>query len=199
LEENWKFAIYDILDAKPSKTLPATHRSKFGTRADALFILGYVHDSTTIWRFWDPRRRQVIQTSNATYPESDVSSGLDFSSGLGLGASSGLELDSSSGLGLDDSAVGLGLDDSAVGLGLGASSGLELNSSSGLGLDASAVGLGLDASSGLRLDASAVLLGLDASSGPTLGFGSSIVLGQKRPQALTHQIWVEEKPMDSSD
>jgi hypothetical protein len=39
---------------KAFKTLPATHRSKFGTRADALFMLGYLHDITTIWHFWDP-------------------------------------------------------------------------------------------------------------------------------------------------
>ena len=109
---------------KAFKSLPASHRSKFGTRADALFMLGYVHDSTTIWRFWDPRRRQVIQASNVTFTESDASAvelGLDASSGLELGASSGLELNSSSGLELNSSG-GLGLDASAVGLGLGASS-----------------------------------------------------------------------------
>jgi len=92
-------------------------------------MLGYVHDSTTIQRFWDPCRRQVSQASNVTFSESDVSSGLDASM-------SGLGLDVSSGLGLD---VLSGLDASTRGLGLGASSGLELNSSRKLGLDASAV------------------------------------------------------------
>jgi len=46
---------------KAFKSLPASHRSKFGTRARPLFMLAYVHDSTTIWRFWDPHQRQVIQ------------------------------------------------------------------------------------------------------------------------------------------
>jgi len=69
-------------------------------------MLSYVHDSTNIWHFWDPHRRQVIQASNVTFLES---SGLNSSDGLGL-------------------------DVLAVGLGLGASS--ELNSSGGLGLDA---------------------------------------------------------------
>jgi len=54
---------------KAYKILPVIHQSKFGTRADILFILGYVHDSTTIWRFWDPRRRKVIQASNVTFVE----------------------------------------------------------------------------------------------------------------------------------
>jgi len=92
---------------KAFKTLPTTHRSKFGTRADALFMLGYVHDSTTIWRFWDPHRRQVIQASNVTFTESGASA-----VGLGLGASSGLELNSSSELELNSSG-GLGLDASS--------------------------------------------------------------------------------------
>ena len=54
---------------KAYKILPVIHQSKFGTRADILFILGYVHDSTTIWRFWDPRRRKAIQASNVTFVE----------------------------------------------------------------------------------------------------------------------------------
>jgi len=160
---------------KAFKSLPASHYSKFGTRAHPLFMLGFVHDSTTIWCFWDPHSRQVIQASNITFLESVE---------LGLGASS--ELNSSRGLGLDASAVGLrlgalsglnslgglGLDASAVGLRLGASSGIELNSSCELGLDASVVRLRLGASSGielnsscrLELDALAVGLGLSASS-----------------------------------
>jgi len=162
---------------KAFKSLPASHRSKFGIRAHPLFMLGYVHDTTTIWRFWDPHRRQVIQASNVTFLEwsalnSSGGLGLDVAVvGLGLGASS--ELNSSGGLGLNASAVGLGLGTSSelnslIGLGLGTSS--ELNSSRGLGLNASVVGLGLGASSelnssgGLGLDASTVGLGLGASS-----------------------------------
>jgi len=68
---------------KAFKSLPASHRSKFGTRTHPLFMLGYVHDSTNIWHFWDPHRRQVIQTSNVTFLES---SGLNSSDGLGLNA-----------------------------------------------------------------------------------------------------------------
>ena len=179
---------------KAFKTLPATHRSKFGTRADALFMLGYVHDSTTIWRFWDPGQRQVIQASNVTFSEADASSGL----GLGLDASSGLGLDAWGGLQLNFSAVGLGLDassglgqdalgglelnSSAVGLGLDASSGLGLDTSSGLGLDPSSglglnalSGLGLDASAGLEFNSSAVRLGLDTFSGLGLGLDTLAV------------------------
>jgi len=192
-------------------------------------MLGYVHDSTTIWRFWDPHRRQVIQASNVTFLESVQ---------LRLGASS--KLNSSGGLGLDASAVGLGLgassrlrlDASAVGLGRGASSELnslselnssgelnsssELNSSGGLGLDASAVGLELGAwsklnsSVGLRLDSSVGELGLDPSA---VGLGLCVSTGclgnlegntgwynlRKRPRAVAHQIRVEEEPMDSAD
>ena len=166
--------------------------------------LGYVHDSTTIWRFWDPRRRQVIQASNFTFSEADASSrlGLDASGGLELNSSAvGLGLDASSGVGLDASS-GLGLDASgrlelnslAVGLGLDASSGLGLDASGGLELNSSAVGLGLDASSGLRL-------GLDASSESLVNLEE--YTGRydlrKRPRAVTHRIRVEEEPMDSAD
>ena len=162
---------------KAFKTLPATHRSMLGTRADALFMLGYVHDSTTIWRFWDPRRRQVIQASNVIFSEVDASSGL----GLKLDTTSGLGLDASGGLELNSSAVGLRLDASrGLGLELDALGGLELNSSAvGLRLNASS-GLGLDASSGLglRLDTSSGLrLGLNASSGLGLGVDTSSGLG----------------------
>jgi len=101
-------------------------------------MLGYVHDSTTLWRFWDPHWRQVIQASNVTFLESDVLKlnssggiGLDgLAARVGLGASS--ELDYWGGLGLNASAVGLVLDASS-----------ELNSSYGLGLDALAIKLGL--------------------------------------------------------
>jgi len=158
--------------------------------------LGYVHDSTTIWRFWDPRQRQVIQASNVTFSEADASSrlGLDASGGLKLNSSAvGLGLDASSGLGLDASGR-LELNSLAVGLGLDASSGLVLDASGGLELNSSAVGLGLDASNGLRL-------GLDASSESLVNLEE--YTGRydlrKRPRAVTHRIWVEEEPMDSAD
>jgi len=31
--------------------------------------LGYVHDNTTIWRFWDQQRRRVIEASNVQFDE----------------------------------------------------------------------------------------------------------------------------------
>jgi len=148
-----------------------------------------IKQCTTIWRFWDPRRRLVILALNVTFSESDVSSGLNASTsglGLGLGASSRLELNSSNGIELNSSG-GLGLDvsselNSSGGLGLDVSS--ELNSSGGLGLDASAVGLGLGASSGS-------LRNLDENTGR--------YDLRKRPRAVAHRIRVEEEPMNSAD
>ena len=34
-----------------------------------LYLLGYVHDNTTIWRFWDQQRRRVIEASNVQFDE----------------------------------------------------------------------------------------------------------------------------------
>jgi len=212
---------------KAFKTLPATHRSKFVTRADTLFMLGYVHDSTTIWRFWDPHRRQVIQASNVTFSEVGLGLGVDTSSGLRVDASCGLALDASRKLGLNASrGLGLGVN-ASHGLRLDASGGLELNSAavelgldaaSGLGLEVNASsGLGLDASEGLELNSSAVRLGLDASSGLGLAAMSRLRLDvssgslvnleentgrydlRKRPRAVAHRIQVEEEPIDSAD
>jgi len=45
--------------------------------AHPLFMLSYVHNSTTIWRFWDPHRRRVIQASKVTLEWSGF--GLDAS------------------------------------------------------------------------------------------------------------------------
>jgi len=42
---------------------------KFGSRAEIVYMLGYMHDSTTIWRFWDPERKRVIQASNVRFDE----------------------------------------------------------------------------------------------------------------------------------
>ena len=53
------------------RMLPAAQRSngKFGSRAETLHLLGYVHDNTTIWRFWDQQRRRVIEASNVQFDE----------------------------------------------------------------------------------------------------------------------------------
>jgi len=32
-------------------------------------MLGYMHNSTTIWRLWDPERKRVIQASNVRFDE----------------------------------------------------------------------------------------------------------------------------------
>jgi len=142
---------------------------------------------------------------------------------LGLGLGSGYDV--LGGLGPDASAVGLGLDASAVGLGLG----LGYDALGGLRLDPPAAGLGVGLGAtgelriGLDVPASGLSVGLEALSRPTLGLGSSTISGQvslgnlegnrfsmyeqttgrddpqKRPQAVTHRIWVEEKPMDSTD
>jgi len=69
---------------KTFKSLPASHCSKFSTRAHPLFILGSVYDSTTILCFWNSHQRQVIQASNVTFLQSGR-----------------LELNSLGGLGLD--------------------------------------------------------------------------------------------------
>jgi len=138
---------------KAFKTLQATNRSKFGTRADAQFILGYVHDSITIWRFWDPCWRQVIQASNVTFTESDTSGELGASDGLGTLCGPGPDA-LVVGLGPDVSAVRLGPDTSAGGLGPDALA-VRLGpdpSAGGLGLDASVVGFGLGTLGRLGLD-----------------------------------------------
>ena len=148
---------------KAFKSLPASHHIKFSTSADPLFMLGYIHDSITIWYFWDPHQRQVIQALNFTFIESvrlrlDVSSKLNSWGGLRFDALTvGLRLGISSQF---NSSSGLRLDASAVALGLGTSN--ELNSSDGLGHDDLAVGLGLGISS--ELNASAVGLGLGTLS-----------------------------------
>ena len=52
------------------RMLPVPQRhGKFGSRAEIVYMLGYMHDSTTIWRFWDPERKRVIQASNVRFDE----------------------------------------------------------------------------------------------------------------------------------
>jgi len=88
------------------------------------------------------------------------------------------------GLGHDATAVvlrlGLGYNTTAIGL--------------GVACDASAVGLGHGFGDtgkpriGLEVPLRGLSVGLDASSGPALGLGTLIILGQKRPQAVSHRI-----------
>ena len=39
---------------------PAQRHGKFASRAEIVYMLGYVHDSTTIWRLWDADKKRVI-------------------------------------------------------------------------------------------------------------------------------------------
>jgi len=117
--------------------------------------------------------------------------------------------------------LGLGHDASTVGLGL------RYDALGGLGLDASAVGLGLglglgaasELRIGLDVPVGGLSIGLDASTGPTrprllnrtrpgeswqfrrkfFSMHEQTTNLRKRPQAVTHRIWVEAKPMDSAD
>ena len=192
---------------KAFKSLPASHNSKFSTRAHPLFMLGYIHNSTTIWHFCDPDWRQVIQASNFTFIESV---------GLGLGASS--KLNSSGGLGFDALTVGLGLsisnqlnslgglrlDTSEVGLGLGASN--ELNSLDGLGLDDLSVGLGLGISSeinalavGLELGTLSELNSSDALGLDTLAVGLGLGASSERNTSVDRLRFGASSELNSSD
>ena len=50
------------------RLLPKQH-GKFSARAETIYMLGYVHDSTTIWCLWDADRKCVIQASNVRLKE----------------------------------------------------------------------------------------------------------------------------------
>jgi len=50
--------------------LPAAQRhGKFASHAETVYMLGYVHDSTSIWRLWNTERQRVIQASNVRFYE----------------------------------------------------------------------------------------------------------------------------------
>jgi len=55
---------------KAYRMLPAAQRhGKFASRAETVYMLGYVHDSTSIWRLWNTERQGVIQASNVRFDE----------------------------------------------------------------------------------------------------------------------------------
>jgi len=55
---------------KAYRILPAARRhGKFASQAETVYILGYVHDSTSIWRLWNTERQRVIQASNVRFDE----------------------------------------------------------------------------------------------------------------------------------
>jgi len=204
---------------KAYKTLPAIHRSKFGTRTDTLFMLGYVHDSTTIWRFWDPRRRQVIQASNITfvYSAQELEHG-NTENGRGLVPNG---LDTSDGPAVDTAACELSVsrespDNIVGGREFVAPNRHGLDTSDGPAVDALAGGLGVSRGS-LGNEGGCGFVtpsGLDDPNGRGLvqngladqnGRGlvpaetSSRYDLRKRPRVVAHQIRVEEEPMDSTD
>ena len=44
-----------------SQFLPASQRcGKFTAHVEVVYMLGYVNDSTTLWRLWDANRKRVI-------------------------------------------------------------------------------------------------------------------------------------------
>jgi hypothetical protein len=52
------------------RTLPVVQRQgKFTSRAETVYMLGYVHDNTSIWRLWNTERKRVIQASNIRFDE----------------------------------------------------------------------------------------------------------------------------------
>jgi len=47
---------------------------KFSTRSRECIMLGYIHDSTTTWRLWDPIEKRIIQASNVVFEEDTIAS-----------------------------------------------------------------------------------------------------------------------------
>jgi len=57
--------------------LPAAQRhGKFASRAETVYMLGYVHDSTSIWHLWNTERQCVIQASNVRFDELAITAKL---------------------------------------------------------------------------------------------------------------------------
>lgn len=55
------------------KFIPKEQRidKKFGMRSQICMFLGYVHDTTKIWRLWDINRRRAIECSNVIFREDE--------------------------------------------------------------------------------------------------------------------------------
>jgi len=55
------------------KLIPeAQRKGKFAERAKKCGFLGYVHETTKIWRLWDPLSKRVIQASHVCFVESEI-------------------------------------------------------------------------------------------------------------------------------
>jgi hypothetical protein len=53
-----------------SKLIPeAQRRSKFGPRFKPCMMVGYTHDSSTLWRIWDPNFQVVQAQSEVIFDE----------------------------------------------------------------------------------------------------------------------------------
>src|SRR5215216_6513787 len=51
---------------------PQLKSSKFGSRSKQCIMVGYVHDTTKIWRLYDPESKRVIHTSDVIFDESTI-------------------------------------------------------------------------------------------------------------------------------
>jgi len=58
------------------KLIPKVQRisGKFGSHSRECIMLGYVHDSTTIWGLWDPIEKRIIQALNVIFEETTIAS-----------------------------------------------------------------------------------------------------------------------------
>jgi len=55
------------------KLIPeAQRKGKFAERAKKCGFLGYVHETTKIWRLWDPQSKCVVQASDVRFVETEI-------------------------------------------------------------------------------------------------------------------------------
>jgi len=60
------------------KLIPEAQRDgKFRERAKKCVFLGYVHDTVSLWRLWDPESKRVIQASDVRFAESETMGELE--------------------------------------------------------------------------------------------------------------------------
>ena len=59
---------------RANKLIPKEQRvdRKFGPRSKPCIMLGYVHDTTKIWKLWDPESRRVFQASDVLFDEDTI-------------------------------------------------------------------------------------------------------------------------------
>ena len=169
------------------RTLPAVQRShgKFGARAEVLIMLGHVHDSTTIWRFWDPVGRRITHASNVRFDEAD-STEADTAE---VNGNVDTTADAEAVYGSNSETVAT----TPVRAGLGEPFQVEDD------FDASTM-----FSDSLGVPSRAVeSVAQDPADGDVQEHAPEPRSGRydlrKRPRAVAHRTWVEEEPMDSAD